>query len=63
MFVVLATLTMTEVSSAEEKIALIYENLAEVLKDDLIKDVVLSQKRSLKIYWGLCLKELWAEAT
>ncbi|KAI4164932.1 MAG: hypothetical protein LQ342_001565 [Letrouitia transgressa] len=43
---------MTEVSSAEEKIALIYENLAEVLKDDLIKDVVLSQKRSLKIYWG-----------
>ncbi|KAL9615224.1 MAG: hypothetical protein Q9167_000318 [Letrouitia subvulpina] len=43
---------MAEVSSAEEKIALIYENLAEVLKDDIIKDVVLSQKRSLKIYWG-----------
>ncbi|KAI4216875.1 MAG: hypothetical protein LQ351_000824 [Letrouitia transgressa] len=43
---------MAEVSSAEEKIALIYENLAEVLKDDLIKDVVLNQKRSLKIYWG-----------
>lgn len=53
---------MAEVSSAEEKIALIYENLAEVLKDDLIKDVVLNQKRSLKIYWGLCLKELGFEA-
>ena len=45
---------MAESPSLEEKLALIYENLAEVLKKDIIEDVVVNQKRSLKIYWGLC---------
>ncbi|KAL8667491.1 MAG: hypothetical protein Q9202_000707 [Teloschistes flavicans] len=38
--------------SPQEKLALIYENLQEKLKEDLIEDIVLNQQRSLKIYWG-----------
>ena len=38
--------------SPEEKLALIKENLQEVLKEDIIEDVILKQKRPLKVYFG-----------
>lgn len=43
---------MAETPSADQKIALIYENLQEVLKPDIIEDVIRKQDRSLVIYWG-----------
>ncbi|KAL9578828.1 MAG: hypothetical protein Q9212_005469 [Teloschistes hypoglaucus] len=43
---------MADSLSPQEKLALIYENLQERLKEDIIEDVVLKQQRSLKIYWG-----------
>ncbi|KAL8721704.1 MAG: hypothetical protein Q9225_001654 [Loekoesia sp. 1 TL-2023] len=43
---------MAESLSAQEKIALIQENLQEVLKQDIIEDVIVKQDRPLKIYWG-----------
>ena len=36
----------------EQRLALITENLSEVLKPDILEDVVVKQKRPLKIYWG-----------
>ena len=33
-------------------IALIKSNLAEVLNPEIIDDVMLTQKRPLKVYWG-----------
>jgi hypothetical protein len=36
----------------QEKIALITQNLQEVLKLEIIEDVILKQNRPLKIYWG-----------
>ncbi|KAJ1331291.1 tyrosyl-tRNA synthetase [Microdochium nivale] len=36
----------------EESLALIKANLAEVLNAEIIDDVVLNQKRPLKVYWG-----------
>lgn len=36
----------------EEKYALIKENLDEVMKPEIIEDIVLKQKRPLVIYWG-----------
>lgn len=36
----------------EESIALIHENLQEVLKPEIIEDVIKNQKRPLVIYWG-----------
>ncbi len=38
--------------SAQDKLALIYENLHEKLKEEIIEDVIIRQDRSLKIYWG-----------
>lgn len=38
--------------SPQEKIDLICENLQEVLKPEIIEDVVVKQKRPLKVYWG-----------
>ena len=38
--------------SPEESIALIKAHLAEVLNPEIIDDVILNQKRPLKIYWG-----------
>jgi tyrosyl-tRNA synthetase len=38
--------------SPEDSIALIKSNLAEVLNPELIDDVILNQKRPLKVYWG-----------
>lgn len=36
----------------EESIALIKANLAEVLNPEIIDDVILNQKRPLRVYWG-----------
>jgi tyrosyl-tRNA synthetase len=38
--------------SPEESIALIKANLAEVLNPEIIDDVILKEKRPLKVYWG-----------
>jgi tyrosyl-tRNA synthetase len=38
--------------SPEESISLIKANLAEVLNPEIIDDVILNQKRPLKVYWG-----------
>ena len=35
-----------------EKIALIKENLQEVLKPEILEDVLVKQDRPLKVYWG-----------
>lgn len=43
---------MADSLTAEEKIALINENLQEVLKPEIIEDVIKKQDRSLVIYWG-----------
>ena len=39
--------------SAQEKIALIKENLQEVLREDIIEDVIVKQNRPLVIYLGM----------
>ncbi len=39
-------------ASAAERIALIHENLQEVLKPEIIEDVIKRQNRPLVIYWG-----------
>ena len=38
--------------SPEESIALINSNLAETLGQDIIDNVILKEKRPLKVYWG-----------
>jgi tyrosyl-tRNA synthetase len=38
--------------SPQQKIDLIRENLQEVLKPEIIEDVIVKQNRSLVIYWG-----------
>jgi tyrosyl-tRNA synthetase len=38
--------------SPEEKLALIKDQLQEVLREDILEDVILMQKRPLVIYWG-----------
>ena len=43
---------MAETLSADEKIALIKEQLHEVLKPEIIEDVIKKQNRPLVIYWG-----------
>ena len=43
---------MAEALSADEKIALINENLQEVLKPEIIEDVIKKQNRPLVVYWG-----------
>ena len=40
------------VLSPEESIALIKANLQEVLNPEIIDDVILKEKRPLKVYWG-----------
>ena len=39
--------------SADESIALINQNLQEVLKPEIIEDVIKKQNRPLIIYWGM----------
>jgi tyrosyl-tRNA synthetase len=43
---------MAAAMSPEESIKLIKANLQEVLNPEIIDDVILNQKRPLKIYWG-----------
>ena len=43
---------MADTLSAQEKIALIHENLQEILKPEIIEDVIIKQTRPLVIYWG-----------
>ena len=38
--------------SPQEKIALIKEQLQEVLREDIIEHVIVKEKRPLIIYWG-----------
>lgn len=38
--------------SPDESIALIHENLQEVLRPEIIEDVIKKENRPLKIYWG-----------
>ena len=44
---------MAEELSREERLTLIYQNLQEVLKPEIIEQVVLKEDRPLKIYWGM----------
>lgn len=39
--------------SPQEKIALIKENLQEVLREDILEDVIVKQNRPLVIYLGM----------
>lgn len=38
--------------SPQDKLALIKENLQEILKPEILEDVILKQNRPLVIYWG-----------
>src|SRR5947209_2190863 len=46
---------MTELDP-QQKIALIYENLQEVLRKDIIEHVIVKENRPLAIYWGNSLR-------
>ncbi|KAG8532657.1 uncharacterized protein KY384_002534 [Bacidia gigantensis] len=43
---------MAEGLAPEERLALIKENLQEVLKPEIIDNIILTEQRPLKIYWG-----------
>ncbi|PGH06914.1 tyrosine-tRNA ligase [Helicocarpus griseus UAMH5409] len=43
---------MAKELTGQEKIDLIYQNLQEVLKPEIIEDVILRQQRPLKVYFG-----------
>ncbi|KAI9835305.1 MAG: Tyrosine--tRNA ligase cytoplasmic [Sarea resinae] len=43
---------MAETLTPQEKIALINQNLQEVLKPQIIEDVIVKQNRPLVLYWG-----------
>ena len=49
---------MADSMSAQDRLDLIYENLHERLKEEIIEDVIFKQNRSLKIYWGNPLQSL-----
>ena len=46
---------MAEQLSREERLKLIYLNLPEVLKPEIIENIVLKEDRPLKIYWGMAI--------
>jgi tyrosyl-tRNA synthetase len=46
------TATMGTALDPHESIALIKANLAEVLNGEIIDHIILTEKRSLKVYWG-----------
>lgn len=50
---------MAESLTAKERIDLINENLQEVLKPEIIEDVIVKQNRPLTIYWGLLNVFCW----
>ena len=39
--------------SVQDKIALIKSNLQEILRPEIIGDVIVKQGRPLRIYWGI----------
>ena len=39
--------------SREDRLKLIHQNLQEILKPDIIEQIVLKEDRPLKIYWGM----------
>ncbi|KAI9803846.1 MAG: hypothetical protein M1825_001726 [Sarcosagium campestre] len=43
---------MADSLTAQEKIALIKQNLQEVLKPEIIEDIIVKQNRPLVVYWG-----------
>jgi len=43
---------MADELSPQGKIALIKENLQEILKPEIIEHVIIKEQRPLKIYWG-----------
>jgi tyrosyl-tRNA synthetase len=43
--------------SPQEKITLINQHLQEVLKPEIIEDVILKQNRPLVVYWGVHLSQ------
>lgn len=47
---------MAEHLSPQDKLALIKENLQEVLKPEILEDVVVKQNRPLVIYWGISIQ-------
>ncbi|MCJ1248767.1 hypothetical protein MMC30_005986 [Trapelia coarctata] len=48
----MSTSEMAQKLTPEERVALIHSNLQEVLKPDIIKDIIITQDRALSIYWG-----------
>lgn len=44
---------MAGISDADAKIALIDQQLAEVLKPEIVEQVIKNEQRPLKIYWGM----------
>ena len=46
------TIMLGTTYTEQQKIDLIKENLQEVLRPDIIEDVIVKQKRPLRIYWG-----------
>ena len=49
---------MAKELSPEEKLDLITSQLQETLKPELLRDIVVNQKRPLSIYWGTLLVHL-----
>jgi len=47
------TATIGTAMDPHESIALIKANLAEVLNGEMIDHVILTEKRPLKVYWGI----------
>jgi tyrosyl-tRNA synthetase len=43
---------MATALTPQQKLALIKENLQEVLKEEILEDVIIKQNRPLVIYWG-----------
>jgi len=48
----MSTLEMAQKMTPEERVALIHSNLQEVLKPEIIKDIIVKEDRALSIYWG-----------
>jgi tyrosyl-tRNA synthetase len=46
---------MAQALTKEERIALIQSSLQEVLRPDIIEQVMIKEDRPLVIYWGTCL--------
>ena len=45
---------------SQQKIALINENLQEVLRPDIIENVIVTEGRPLAIYWGNVLRHCFS---